>query len=289
MCAASSLAGIAPTVNDHIEPWAAGTACVASDRHTRDGEECQDAVAASAAPRAFVAVFDGRGSSPHSQHGSRGAAAAMPRIAEALEHLLRQVLDKPGCSSGTWRAVGELVLRLLQEEQRRVSDERSLSVTEVEHTVSLAFVGEHSIGVVQLGDSAVFIARANGSLQMAAPRHQGELAGETVFLNDRESSIAVADYLLLPAADAVAVLAFSDGVAAGWLDETSGAAAPGLTSVIERLRAGAWGEADILRHLHQPVWRRLQDDDRSVAYVARVTRSEDDGVAQRQPRSDQTA
>jgi hypothetical protein len=177
-------------------------------------------------------------------------------------------------------------LRLLQAEQRRVARERSLSVAEVEHTVSLAVVGEHSIGVVQLGDSAVFIARGDGSLQMAAARHQGELAGETVFLNDRESSTAVADYSLLPAADAVAVLAFSDGVAAGWLDETSGAAAPGLTSVIERFRTGAWGEAEILRHLHQSVWRRLQDDDRSVAYVARVTRSDGDGLAPRQPHID---
>lgn len=267
----TNFACAAAAVKDETSiPWIAGTACVASDYHSRDGADCQDAASAGSVPRAFAAVFDGRGSSELSQQGSRAAAAAMPRIVEALDPILRRALDEVDADETLWPVVGKTVLRLLRGEQRQVAHALKVPVAELEFTVSLAITGAQRLGVIQLGDSATVVGYANGQVQLGAARQQGEAACETVFLGDYDGSIAVADFALLPAADVVALLCISDGVADGWLDAATGSASPGVTRVIERLRTGSWSESDLLNHFQQPIWRKLQDDDRGVAYCVQT-------------------
>ncbi len=257
--------------DDAKTQWLSGTVAVPSSAHVRCGGTCQDAVAASHRGRRHVAVFDGRGSAQFSELGSTAAAEALQRILEMLEPLLREALDaEHERSAQSWSLVGETTLRALHDEQRRVAEVAEVATCEVEFTVSIAIWGERRVGCIQLGDSAILVGRDDGSVSLALPRQEGEYAGETNFLSHDDTSIGRATYGLLAAETVVAVLALSDGVAHAWLDSASHSVAPGVRTVVERLRSGRWGVAQLRQHLLQPFWAELPDDDRSVAYAARA-------------------
>jgi len=65
----------------------------------------------------------------------------------------------------------------------------------------------------------------------------------------------------------VALLTLSDGVAHAWLHAVRGAEAPGVGTLVERLRSGAWGESQVAQHLRQRFWSEMPDDDCRVAFV----------------------
>lgn len=185
-----------------------------------------------------------------------------------LDPLLHETLDaEHECSARSWSLVGDTILRALRDEQRRIAQVAEAATSEVEFTVSVAIWGERRVGCIQLGDSAILVARDDGSVSLALPRQEGEYAGETNFLSHEDTSIARATYGLLAAETVVAILALSDGVAHAWLDTASNSVAPGVRTVVERLRSGQWDVAQLRQHLLQPFWAELPDDDRSVAYA----------------------
>lgn len=188
-----------------------------------------------------------------------------------LEPLLRETLDaEHECCARSWSLVGDTILRALRDEQRRIAQLAEVATCEVEFTVSIAIWGDRRVGCIQLGDSAILVAGDDGSVSLALPRQEGEYASETNFLSHDDTSIARANYSVMAAETVVAVLALSDGVAHAWLDLPSNSAAPGVRTVVERLRSGRWGVAQLRQHLLQPFWAELPDDDRSVAYAARA-------------------
>ena len=104
-------------------------------------------------------------------------------------------------------------------------------------------------------------------METATNRQCGEYAGETNFLGPDEASLLQAEATLRSAAGVSAVIAFTDGVAAWWINNVTLAPASGISRVIEHLRNGEWTEQDLARHLGLPHWQGVHDDDRSLAYL----------------------
>lgn len=132
--------------------------------------------------------------------------------------------------------------------------------------MSLAILGERSIGLVQVGDGCIVVEQ-DGKIETGTLRQAGEYAGETWFIGPGDEALQRANTSLRPAAGLTADLAITDGVAHRWLHAKSAEPAPGVQRLVERLRDGEWAEGSLRAHLEQSWWRGLGDDDRSVAYL----------------------
>ena len=250
--------------------WAAGGATAASVRHQPGNPPCQDAATASAVGRRHAAVYDGRGSSAHSHHGSGAAAAALERALRLVEPLLVRALDQlapedPGAVLG-WHDAAAVILRALREVQADTALAQGVAPHELEFTVSLAVVGEQGLGLIQLGDSCVIVEQ-DGQTEAATVMQVGEFAGETWFLGPDDESLTKAVATLRQSAGLTAVLCITDGVAHRWLHAQTTAPAPGVARVLDKLRLGEWTAQHLRSHLEQPYWQGLGDDDRGVAYL----------------------
>ena len=250
--------------------WISGAVAVASMRHRGDSPPCQDAVGASSEGRRYAAAMDGRGSSEHSQLGSAAAAAALGRVLTAAEPLLERCLDElepdAALAQATWSEAATAILQGLRDAQSAAAGAHAVDARELEFTVSIAVAGARAIGLLQLGDGCVLLERA-AQLETATNRQCGEYAGETNFLGPDEASLLKAEATLRSAAGVSAVIAFTDGVAARWLNSLTLAPASGIARVIEHLRNGEWTEQNLARHLGLPHWQGVHDDDRSLAYL----------------------
>lgn len=248
----------------------AGAVAVPSVRHQGGSPPCQDAATGSCAGRRHVAVFDGRGSSAHSHHGSGAAAAALSRVLHLVEPVLERALDQlpsdDAAAQVGWQDAATIVLRALQQVQADTALSLGYSPGDLEFTVSLAILGERSIGLVQVGDGCIVVEQ-DGKIEAGTLRQVGEYAGETWFIGPGEGALQRANISLRPAAGLTAALAITDGVAHRWLHAKSSAPAPGVQRLVARLRGGEWAEGSLREHLEQPWWHGSGDDDRSVAYL----------------------
>ncbi len=183
-----------------------------------------------------------------------------------LERVLDQLPSDDAAAQVGWQDAATIVLRALQQVQADTALSLGYSPGDLEFTVSLAILGERSIGLVQVGDGCIVVEQ-DGKIEAGTLRQAGEYAGETWFIGPGDEALQRANTSLRPAAGLTAVLAITDGVAHRWLHAKNSEPAPGVQRLVERLRDGEWSEGNLRAHLEQTWWHGLGDDDRSVAYL----------------------
>lgn len=258
--------------SDQVTEWRSGTATATGQRHVDQGRPCQDAARAAVGLRPFVMVCDGRGSSAHSQHGSKSATIVVERMLWSAEPLLARCLDHLGPKDpfaiAGWRDLSLLLLRSLQQAQEGLAREHGVRATEYEFTLSLGVVGRRGLGVLQIGDSCLVLNR-DGQTTLAASPQVGSFAGETNFVSPAETDFGMAELQLLPAEQISGIVGFSDGVSGKWIHHQTLGVAHGVTQILERLATGEWDESRLDAYLNLAFWRLGGDDDRSIAYLVR--------------------
>lgn len=254
--------------------WKVGAVACAGSRHVAEGTPCQDAVlAAGGAPgRRLVIACDGRGSSPHSQHGSAAAVGAFRAQCRLLEPRLRECLDRPNLSPGQraarWRQVGEFLLLGLIHAQENAAQTRGLAASECEFTVAAAVMGRAATGVLQLGDSCIAVVRGE-SAELAFPPMGGECANETLFVGRDAVRDSEALYRVHLNEGISGIVAFTDGLAQKWLHLPANVPAGAVAQIVSMLGRGEWGAGHLAAYLGHRFWDESTDDDRGVAYVVR--------------------
>lgn len=176
-----------------IDPVAnpgAGHASLKGAAHVKDGSPNQDSAAVEMmslgrlGPLAIIAVSDGAGSAPYSQHGSRAACAAgvasltrqlgrNPAIA-VKEHLLRSALR---------RSVRNARRSVMTTAEKPGQSSGPANVNEYACTLMLALVSQRLVGVAHVGDGCVVAGDGDEWKLLSAPDN-GEFANETKFLTN---------------------------------------------------------------------------------------------------------
>jgi Protein phosphatase 2C len=178
-----------------------GQAITTGVSHLADGSSCQDAVATAATVSggAVLAVADGAGSRPLSQHGATAAAS------DAVAFALRNHAAAPAQT---------IVVEALRA-ARRAAEERATSLgvalEEIACTLSVAVIEKDMCAVAAVGDGVHVVRFANGDLRPVAMGEVSDFANLTHFLtqDEYESHLVVDSF---PARDVDAMALSSDGL-----------------------------------------------------------------------------
>jgi len=231
-------------------------------KHIARDQPCQDAVASLVtADGAVLAVADGAGSQPLSQHGARAAVLA---AVEALGRVLGAEPLERALLGALFRARDAVV---------EAAAVRELPPQQLASTLSVAAVTPARVGVASVGDGVHVLRTTSGALELFAMAPAGELANRTTFLTSRR----FAERIVLDVRDAddvEALLLSSDGLdpllVSGPLDARFpyGGVVHGLLDMAS-FDASAGAQLDAF--LASPAVSARTDDDCSLA-IARIPR-----------------
>ncbi len=248
--------------------WVATAASVPGRKHIRSGTPCQDASVAGVLPRPYLAVCDGRGSSPISHHGSQAAVSEISNFVFSSEPIMKELLDRKNWMPNETMAsmISECLHRSVSKVQERLAQAMGAKAEDFEFTLVLAIVGTEYCLVVHIGDGALVAERDGVAVIESAPTN-GEFANATEFVCfGRPPAKLFAR--LVPSNNLGALAAFTDGTAAKMIEAKTMSPAPGFSTIWKNMREMSFSEKDLLKFLTESFWEPAVQDDRSLAALA---------------------
>ena len=248
--------------------WRVAAASVRGVSHAHADQVCQDAHAFTLLPNGVLvaAVADGAGSAAMSEVGS-ALAAETAVAAIATGETLLSATDREG-----WKTLLTDALRLAQIRLEAEAEERKIDLNTLATTLLLAVATPEASAVMQVGDGAIVVGDAEGSVRaLTFPLH-GEYANTTVFLTSPDA-LETAQFGLHPAATHLAL--FSDGLQRIALDMATGTPFAPFFAPLFRFVANEpetpTAQTQLTAFLSSPRVQERSDDDITLALAARLS------------------
>jgi serine/threonine protein phosphatase PrpC len=244
--------------------WRVAAASVVGVSHQTTGTPCQDAHAVSVLPNGLlvVAVSDGAGSATHSDLGSQSA------VRTALASLATLQADAPD----SWSDALNDALRASRIALEHLANANTVELRDLACTLILTIASADHLAVAQIGDGAVVVQWADGTLETASKPQHGEHFNETTFLTG-PNGVAEGQFVAHPRrVDGIAVL--TDGLEHLALTRPEDAPHPPFFSPLFRY-CGARTSADatspeLTSFLSSPKVSGRADDDLTLVLATRV-------------------
>lgn len=245
--------------------WRVVAASVRGDGHEKAGQLCQDAHFWQALPGEaagdsgvlLAAVADGAGSAPLAEVGSSIAARA------AVQALCASALPPRDGNDECWKAWLAAALRAARAAVEEEARSRQVEAGEMATTLIVAAVAGELVAAAQVGDGAVVVGDAEGSITALTAPQSGEYINETTFLtspNALESAQAVVRRQW-----ATRLAVFSDGLQMLALAMPEGTPHEPFFAPLFRFAAGARDEQAagerLAQFLSSPLIRERTHDD----------------------------
>lgn len=158
------------------------SASVIGTSHLRVGLPCQDAHAVATLPNGaqLFALADGAGSAPRSDEGAR-------LIAGAAIAALQAVLAWQDAARTDWPSTFKTVFEAALGGVRQYAGDMQTDANAFAGTLLCGVCWDGGLAAAQVGDGALVIRAADGSLATALAPDNGEYANETVFLTTKDA------------------------------------------------------------------------------------------------------
>lgn len=254
--------------------WSYICSSVIGSKHSEVGLPCQDAsdcklVRQEDAGEILIAVVsDGAGSAQYAQAGSATACAS-------FIYQIRGSLDETGnLSFLTVDFVKEWIITL-QSEIKRIAAQNESSAREYACTFVAAIIGNEQSVFAQIGDGGIVIleTETNDTYQTVFWPQQGEFAGQTNFLTDKNATAKLMFKRISQNTQEVAV--FTDGMQSLVLNEENQTAhSPFFRPIFAALRKAEAGCAVALQngmgeYLWSPRVTERTDDDKTLIFATK--------------------
>lgn len=158
------------------------SASVIGTSHLRAGLPCQDAHATAALPNGtqLFALADGAGSAPRSDEGAR-------LITSAAIAALQAVLAWQDAARTDWPSTFKTIFEAALGGVRQYAGDMQTDANAFAGTLLCGVCWDGGLAAAQVGDGALVIRAADGSLATALAPDNGEYANETVFLTTKDA------------------------------------------------------------------------------------------------------
>lgn len=257
-------------------PWRLAAASVTGSSHVRLGLPCQDSAAAKVFHDAddnevlVIVVSDGAGSASRAEIGSSIACSTVTEAAEvyfAAGGRLEAIdLDR----ANSWLHMVQMAIASRAEEDLGTARDYAC-------TLLIAFVGQDSSAIMQIGDGAIVVSDGTGWSWVHWPQ-RGEFANTTFFATDETAEKSMAFDFSKGRIEEIAV--FSDGIEPLVLEyNTQTVFAPFFEKMFPAVRALQEEGQDqglssaLADYLISPAICARTDDDKTLVLATRVSAS----------------
>jgi serine/threonine protein phosphatase PrpC len=257
-----------------VADWRVIAASVAGKRHIEKGVPCQDSHLWSR-PRpdsVLIAVADGAGSQPFSEHGSRLATKA---VTQYLQSKIGQ--DNPAADCESARALLIAAFRHTFSCLETEAVDRGAPLSSLATTLIAVIVAPDIVAAMQVGDGAVVVANEDGTLFALTTPDNGEYLDLTSFVTD-PTSVEEAQFQMA-SGQFNGVVALTDGLQMQTMKAPSsneprwrphGAFFAPLLEFARTVETEDFGSSRLTGFLSTERIQERSDDDMTFVFAARV-------------------